>query len=123
MNVEDFRAYCLSFEGVIEKMPFQKSHSDYDKGILAFYVMDKWFCFANIDVFDLCDVKCRVENHDELMEKYKGIVPAYHMNHKHWIGIRFDMDVPDSEIKRLVAESYRLVVDSMPACKRKNTAV
>ena len=33
------------------------------------------------------------------------------------------LDVPDSEIKRLVAESYRLVVDSMPACKRKNTAV
>ena len=61
MNVEDFRAYWLSFEGVIEKCHFRNHIRTTIKVFFAFYVMDKWFCFANIDVFDLCDVKCEGE--------------------------------------------------------------
>lgn len=43
MNIEEFRAYCLSFKGVHDKMPFEKATSEYDRNLLVFYVLDKWF--------------------------------------------------------------------------------
>ena len=49
MNVEEFREYCLSFKGVHDRMPFKKATSEYDRDLLVFYVMDKWFCFVNIE--------------------------------------------------------------------------
>ena len=61
MNIEDFRAYCLSLKGVTEKMPFGKAASEYDRNLLVFSVLDKWFCFVNVDVFDFCDLKCDPE--------------------------------------------------------------
>lgn len=61
MNIEDFRAYCLSLKGVTEKMPFGKATSAYDRNLLVFSVLDKWFCFVNVDVFDFCNLKCAPE--------------------------------------------------------------
>ncbi len=114
MNIEDFREFCLSFKGAHEKMPFGKAKSEYDRNLLVFCVLDKWFCFVNIDVFDFCDIKCRTEQIEELQDRYEGIVPAYHMNKKHWISVRFDRDVPDKVIESLVRQSYELVVSSLP---------
>ena len=47
MNIEDFRDYCLSFDGVQEKMPFGKAASEYDRGILVFSHLLK-FCYCLI---------------------------------------------------------------------------
>ena len=47
MNIEEFREYCLSFEGVHEKMPFPNVPDKYSRDVLCFYVADKWFCFVN----------------------------------------------------------------------------
>ena len=44
MNIEEFRAYCLSFKGVYEKMPFSGVADKYSRDVLCFYVADKWFC-------------------------------------------------------------------------------
>ena len=52
MNVEEFRTYCLSFAGTHDDFPFGKSSSDYDRDILVFYVLDKWFCFVNAVAWD-----------------------------------------------------------------------
>lgn len=113
MNIEDFRAYCLSFKGVYEKMPFEKATSEYDRNLLVFYVVDKWFCFANVDVFDFCDIKCNSEQIEDLQDRYEGIRPGYHMNKKYWISVYFDKDVPDKMIKDLVKQSYDIVVASL----------
>ena len=113
MNIEDFRAYCLSFKGVYDKMPFEKATSEYDRNLLVFYVVDKWFCFANIDVFDFCDIKCNSEQIEDLQDRYEGIRPGYHMNKKHWISVYFDKDVPDKMIKDLIKQSYYIVVASL----------
>lgn len=113
MNIEDFRAYCLSFKGVCEKMPFGKSTSDYDRGLLVFYVLDKWFCFVNVDVFDFCDLKCPTEQIDSLQAQYEGIRPGYHMNKRHWISVCLNKDVPDEKVKELVRQSYETVVSEM----------
>lgn len=113
MNIEDFRTYCLSFRGVHEKMPFEKAASEYDRNLLVFCIADKWFCFVNIDVFDFCDLKCPLEQTEELREKYEGIRPGYHMNKKHWISVYFDKDILDQTIKELVKQSYDIVKASL----------
>lgn len=37
MDVEEFRAFCLSFADTRDDFPFGKSASDYDRDILVFY--------------------------------------------------------------------------------------
>lgn len=113
MNIEDFREYCLSFKGVYDKMPFEKATSEYDRNLLVFCVLDKWFCFVNIDAFDFCNIKCHPEQIEGLRDRYEGISPGYHMNKKHWISVCFDKDVPDKTIKGLVKQSYGIVVASL----------
>lgn len=114
MEIETFREYCLSFDGAMEKLPFEKVTSKYDKELLVFYVADKWFCFVNVEKFDFCDLKCDPEESTELQAKYNGIKPGYHMNKKHWVSVYFNSDVPDSIIKELVQKSYELIVASLP---------
>ena len=111
MNIEEFREYCLSFKGVHDRMPFKKATSEYDRDLLVFYVMDKWFCFVNIDAFDFCNIKCNAGQIEDLLDKYEGVQPGYHMNKKHWISVYFDKDVPDKMIKDLVKQSYEIVVE------------
>lgn len=113
MNIEEFREYCLSFKGVSEKMPFPNVPDKYSRDVLCFYVLEKWFCFVNIEVFDFCCIKCIPDESRELRDKYVGITPGWHMNKKYWISIYFNQDVPDEKIKELVSRSYELVVGSL----------
>lgn len=99
-------------------MPFSKAGSEYDKNLMTFSVMDKWFCFVNVDVFDFCDLKCDPEESKELQEQYQGITPGYHMNKEHWISVHFNKDVPDSKIKELVKNSYDLIVAGLTKKQR-----
>lgn len=113
MNIEDFRTYCLSFKGVHEKMPFGKAASEYDRNFLVFYVLNKWFCFVNVEACEFCNIKCRPEEIEELQERYDAIKPGYHMNKRHWISVYFNMDVPDRTVKELVKKSYNIVAASL----------
>ena len=113
MNIEDFRNYCLSFKGVHDKLAFTNAKSDYDRNLLAFYVLEKWFCLVNIDYFDFCNLKCDKDEIGELQALYDDIQPAYHMNKRHWIKVYFNRQLGDDKIKELVARSYNLVVGSM----------
>lgn len=118
MNIEDFRAYCLSLKGVTEKMPFDKAASEYDRNILVFSVLDKWFCFVNVDVFDFCNLKCEPDQINELQDRYAGIRPGWHMNKRHWISVCFNQDVSDIKIKELVRRSYEIVMASFTRKQR-----
>ena len=118
MNIEEFRTYCLSFAGTHDDFPFGKSTSDYDRDILVFYVLDKWFCFVNIEISDFCCIKCNPDESGELQTEYTGIRPGWHMNKKYWISIYFNQDVPDIMIKELVGKSYEIVVRSLSKKER-----
>ena len=113
MNAEEFRDYCLSLKGAHDKLPFQKSNSEYDKDILVFSVAEKWFAFVNIEVFDFCNLKCDPEQSQKLQAEYEEITPGYHMNKKHWISVGFNGKVPDTLLKELVKRSYELVVETL----------
>lgn len=114
MNIEIFRNYCLSLKGVTEKMPFDKANNDYDRGLLVFTIGDKWFCFVNVDVFDFCNLKTDPDTSAELQARYDAVRPGYHMNHRHWISVYFNQDMPDEEIHSLVHDAYQRVLTSLP---------
>lgn len=119
MNVEDFRDYCPSLKGTHDKLTFKNSNSEYDKDLLVFSVAEKWFAFANIEVFDFCNLKCDPLESQELQAKYEEITPGYHMNKKHWISVGFNGKVPDTLIKDLVRKSYELVLATLTVKEKK----
>ena len=114
MNIEEFREYCLSLNGVHEWMPFTDVPDPYSRDVLCFYVADKWFCFVNIEIFDFCCIKCNPTESLELQAAYLGIKPGWHMNKKYWISAYFNQDVPDEKIRELVQKSYDIVVKGLP---------
>ncbi len=107
MNIEEFREFCLSMPDSSEKMPFQAFRAA--QSILAFYVAGRIFCFLDIDRFETCTVKCDPEIIDELKARYNAVDAPYNMDPRHWIGIRFNDDMPDKEIKHWVRRSYDIV--------------
>ena len=118
MNIEEFRTHCLSFAGTHDDFPFVKATSEYDREILVFYVGDKWFCFVNAVHCDFCNLRCDPERIPQLQEQYEGIGPGWHMNKKHWISVRFGSDVPESLLRELVEQSYRLAAGHLTKKQR-----
>lgn len=114
MNIETFRNHCLSLKGVTEKMPFTKATNEYDRNLLVFSIGDKWFCFVNIEVFDFCDLKSSPDASTELQSEFDAVRPGYHMNHRHWISVYFNHDMPDERIFELVDDAYHKVLASLP---------
>lgn len=107
MNIEQLRKYCLSFPGATEDIKWQKD--------LCFCVGAKMFCVTCIDpaISTQFSFKCTPEKFAELTE-IDGIIPAPYAARYHWVAIQKHDALPTSEIKKLIAESYKLVFDKLP---------
>ena len=64
------------------------------------------------------NVKVDPDWRDFWRNAYAAVRPGYHQNKEHWNSVRWDGSIPDEEMKRMIAESYDLVVKK--AEKRKN---
>ncbi len=102
--------------GVIPDFPF----SDDDvTGVLRHTDTAKWFAiimpvkmktlFHNGDEtpVDVMNLKACPDKVPELIKR-PGVYRAYHMNHKMWISVTLNDALPDTEIQKLVDESFRL---------------
>lgn len=107
MNIESFRSYCLNKAGVTEETPFGPE-------TLVLKVMGKMFALTGVDTFSYIALKVDPETGVELREQYTSVVPAYHMNKKHWINVVMDGGVPDRLVKQWIDNSYDLVVAGLP---------
>ncbi|RYY16729.1 MAG: MmcQ/YjbR family DNA-binding protein [Chitinophagaceae bacterium] len=110
MNIESFRALCLSFPDVTEEFPFGPD-------TLVYKVREKMFALTDIDLFESINLKCDPELVPELRERYPSVLPGYHMNKKHWNTILMDGSVPDKLITEWTRNSYDLVVKKLPKKK------
>ena len=54
------------------------------------------------------NLKCDPLFADILFQAYRGIVPAYHMNKRHWISVVLAGDVPWEEVENCIRMSYAL---------------
>jgi predicted DNA-binding protein (MmcQ/YjbR family) len=68
MNIEEYRTYCLSKNGVTESIPFSKLPD-----VLVFKVMEKMFTATNMNTFDSFSIKCDPETIEELRAQYPSL--------------------------------------------------
>lgn len=107
MNIEQFRAYCLSKKGVTESFPF-------DENVLVFKVMEKMFALSPLQrVPSQVNLKCDPERAISLREEYDGrILPGYHMSKKLWNTLHINT-LPSTLVQELIDHSYDLVVSKL----------
>ncbi|MDO4165764.1 MAG: MmcQ/YjbR family DNA-binding protein [Bacteroides sp.] len=110
MNIEDVRYYALSLPEVTEDM--------FAEEWLSFRIAGKWFLLIQLDAPEpRVAVKLPPEQGAALREAYRGICPAYHMNKKHWSDLYLEQ-LDDDIVRRLIQDSYRLVVSRLPKAVR-----
>jgi predicted DNA-binding protein (MmcQ/YjbR family) len=64
------------------------------------------------------NLKCDPTEALMLRQIFPAITPGYHMNKQHWNTVLLDKSVPDNEVKRMIEQSYQLVVNTLPKAKR-----
>ncbi|KAF2956331.1 MmcQ/YjbR family DNA-binding protein [Marinitoga sp. 38H-ov] len=107
MDLENLKEYCLNKKGVWIDFPFDEEN-------MVFKVGSKMFALTNINSERFwVNLKCDPFLSEKLREEYKGIIPGYHMNKKHWNTVYINEDVPDEKIKWLIDISYDLVFKSL----------
>ncbi|MFE9643887.1 MmcQ/YjbR family DNA-binding protein [Streptomyces sp. NPDC006365] len=113
MTPEELRAFCLSFNAVVEDFPFNPETS-------VFKVLGKLFALTQLDGVPLTvNLKCDPEDAIRLRGEYPGlIVPGYHMNKRHWNTVTVDGELPDRLVRELIEDSYDLVVAGLPRAER-----
>ena len=112
MNIETFREYCLSKPAATEDTPFGPDD-------IVFKVGGKMFALAALDeVPPAVNLKCDPDLALELRDRYEQVRPGYHMNKKHWNTIVLDGVIPERELRKMIDDSYELVVQSLPKSKQ-----
>ena len=116
MNIEEFRAYCLSQPGVTEELPF-------DNQTLVYKVMGKIFALTTLDqkVFSF-NLKCDPEQAIQLRESFACVTPGYHMNKRHWNTVVVNGTVPRSDLYQWIDHSYELVVSKLTRAQKQALA-
>lgn len=102
---EEILNYGMTFPDVYIDAPFHDANwvlLRYRKNRKAF----AWTYERNGHIW--VNVKVDPEWREFWRNAYPSVVPAYHQN-KHWNSIILDGSIPDSEIRRMIAESYDLI--------------
>lgn len=99
--------YGLSFKDTYLDAPFHDENwqlvrsSKNKKAFLWTYERNGYMCI---------NIKVAPEWRDLWRSIYKSVLPAYHQNKEHWNTVILDGTVPEQEIKRMIAESYDLIM-------------
>src|SRR5208283_4178705 len=110
MEIDTIREYCLQFPHTTEVVQWGSD--------LCFKVDGKLFVVAAIEMVpQRLSFKVTPENFAELCER-PGIIPAPYMARAQWVSLEWLNALPDSELRELIAESYRLVWERLPMKRR-----
>ena len=112
-KITDFA--CTLPNAVLDK-PFE---DDFDTTVFRHGEGGKWFGLVmNLErsrvglpgegKVDVLNLKCDPEEGFIVREMYDGIIPAYHMNKRHWISVILNGSVPLDFTQRLIEKSYGL---------------
>lgn len=76
--------------------------------------------FATLSQGERCaemNLKCDPDEAVALRDIFAAVRPGYHMNKRHWITVSLDRTMPSGELKRLIDNSYRLVIQGLTKAK------
>lgn len=112
MDLEQWRAYFLSFPGSVEDMPFGPE-------VLVYKVANKLFALFmwQRDPMTI-NLKCEPNLAESLRLQYTAVTPGYHMNKKHWNTVVLDASVDTATLKQWVMHSYDLIYNALPKATR-----
>ena len=101
--------YCMTLKGSYEDYPFHDTNwtvmrHKSNKKSYAYIYERTGLIWVN--------VKCDIEWIVFWRNAFASVVPAYHMNKKHWNSVILDGTVPEIEVKRMIAESHDLTKDT-----------
>lgn len=113
MNIETYRQYCLSKNGVTESIPFSKLPD-----VLAFKVKGKMFTATDISTFASFSIKCVPDTIEELRATYPAMEEPSFFSKKHWSRVVMNGSIPDELLFSWLDTSYNLVVDNLPKSMR-----
>ena len=106
MSVEWVRQHCLSFPHATEQVQWGND--------LVFKIGGKMFAIATLEPGDhLFSFKCTPDAYAELTEK-PGIVPAPYLARASWVAFQRADALPRAEVKKLLRQSYELVLAGLP---------
>ncbi|HUK73963.1 MAG TPA: MmcQ/YjbR family DNA-binding protein [Candidatus Bathyarchaeia archaeon] len=106
MDIEALRRYCLSFPHTTENVQWGCD--------LCFKVDGKLFAVTPLEPAPVqLSFKCTPEMFAELCER-PGVRPAPYMARAQWVALEQRNTLPDSELRDVLAESYRLVFERLP---------
>ena len=104
---EEALKYGLSFKNVYEEKPFHDQNwqlvrvRESKKAFLWIYEKDG---YINLNV------KVDPQWRDFWRSAYDSVIAGYHQNKEHWNTVILDGSIPDQDIKRMIAESYDLII-------------
>ncbi len=76
------------------------------------------FALTDVEEFSGVNLKVVPEEGAELRDQYAFIRAAYHMNKKHWITVATAEGIPEKLLKKLIDDSYALVVSGLTKSKK-----
>lgn len=104
---EDVLAYGLMLPDTYTDAPFH----DENWILLRYRKNKKAFAWTYERNGMLCvNVKVDPEWREFWRAAYTAVIPGYHQNKEHWNTILLDGTIPEQEIKRMIVESYDLIV-------------
>lgn len=109
MNIESFKNFCSSLEGVTQSFPIED-----DDRTLGYMVMEEIFALADTEDFEKIHLKCDPIKAATLRNLYPEVEPSSHMDKKHWNSIDPNGHLSDILIKEWIKDSYDLVVEELP---------
>ncbi len=112
IDLEIIRSYCSQKKRVTEDFPF-------DDVTMVIKVGRKMFLLVNITQKPLrMNLKCDPLVAEGLRDKYKSVLPGYHMNKMHWNTIILDGSIADNVIFSMMDDSYDLVYSGLKKSER-----
>ncbi len=112
MELEGLRAYLMQKKSVTEETPFGPD-------ALVFKVAGKMFALVGWQSSPLrLSLKCDPDDALALRDMYPAVQPGYYLNKKHWNTITLDGTIPETDVLKMIDDSYRLVVKSLKKAER-----
>lgn len=118
MDFQQCRDYCLMQLQSSEDFPFGPDVYVYKVAGKIFAILSENLIPGTPAKIASVNLKCDPAEALMLRQIFPAITPGYHMNKQHWNTVLLDASVPDNEIKRLIEQSYQLVVQTLPKAKK-----
>ena len=117
MDAAALREICLGFPGAFEDYPFGPETAVFKvRAAIAGGARHqaKVFALSAMDPEDFSvSLKCEPALAEQLRQVHPEITGAWHLNKRHWNGVRLDGTLPDDMIRDMVEDSYDLVVATL----------